>query len=99
LPDWYLDRPDDAPTDEFYLAAFNDLGTERAIGMSMGPIPWSKIVQYAEFAGLEGDVAFAFVAIIRKMDNEYLADVRDDQDAATKKATAASKSNGISRQH
>lgn len=99
LPDWYVDRPEGAPTDEFYMAAFADLSTERSVGMTIGRIPWSKIVKYAEFSGLDRDVGFAFVAIIRKVDEAYMADVLKDQEAATKTATAASKSNGVSRQH
>ena len=41
--------------------------------MALGPIPWSKIVKYAGFYGLEEDVTEAFVDIIRTMDTEYMA--------------------------
>lgn len=41
--------------------------------MSLGPIPWSKIVDYAGFYGLDEDVTEAFVDIIRTMDTEYMA--------------------------
>lgn len=54
------------------MKSFYDLGTERGIGMSLGPIPWSKIVAYAEHYGLEKDVTEAFVDIIREMDSAYL---------------------------
>jgi len=54
------------------MKSFHDLGTERSIGMSLGPIPWSKIVQYADRSGLEPDVAEAFVDIMRTMDVEFM---------------------------
>jgi hypothetical protein len=73
-PSWYLERPPEGLTDEFYRAAFNDLGTERSIGMSLGPIPWSKIVAYAEFVGLDWPNTYAFVEIIRKMDRAWMED-------------------------
>ena len=54
------------------MKAFYDLGTERVSGMSLGPIPWSKIVEYAGFYRLEEDVTEALVDIIRTMDSQYL---------------------------
>lgn len=72
LPDWYLDQPEIAPGDDFYLRAFNNLGTCRQIGMSVGPIPWDRCIDYAERAGLEPDLIDAFVSVIRAMDAAYL---------------------------
>ena len=54
------------------MKAFNDLGTERQIGMALGPLPWSKIVKYAGHYHLEPDVTEAFVDIMRTMDVAYL---------------------------
>lgn len=74
-PDWYLDEPELGEHDDFFLEAFGELSTERAPGFdSLGQIPWSKIRDYANEAGLEGDVASAFRAIIREMDNAYRAE-------------------------
>lgn len=58
--------------DEFYLTAFWDLDTCRTFGLSVGPIPWDRIVDYTHYSGLEDDVARVFVRTIRTMDNVYL---------------------------
>jgi hypothetical protein len=58
--------------DEFYLSAFWDLSTCRRIGMSLGPIPWNHIREYAEFAGLDRLNTYAFSAIMRKLDVVYM---------------------------
>lgn len=52
--------------------AFNDLGTERNNGMGIGPIPFSKIKEYAADLGLTEREKEAFVWIIRKLDIHYL---------------------------
>lgn len=54
------------------MKAFWDLSTCRQVGMGLGPIPWDSMVRYAQFYGLEDDVAEAFVYIIRAMDIVYL---------------------------
>lgn len=54
------------------MKAFNDLSTERPIGMSVGRIPWSRIIAYAERYCLERDVTEAFVDIMMTMDVAYL---------------------------
>lgn len=77
------------PGDEFYLSAFWDLCTERSIGMSVGPIPWNRIREYSEFAGLDRPNAFAFAAIIRKLDATYLEHLRGDQAQAAGTASKA----------
>lgn len=59
------------PGDEFYLRAFWDLNTTRQIGMDLGPIPWNRIVEYGERAGLDHDLINPFVRIIRLMDAAY----------------------------
>lgn len=72
IPEWFENEPVVDIGDDFYMKSFYDLGTERSIGMSLGPIPWSKIVAYASHYGLEPDVTEAFVDIIREMDVVYL---------------------------
>lgn len=53
LPDSALDRkPQLLPCLDFYLSAYHELLSERQIGMAAGQIPWSKIVQWAYFHGL-----------------------------------------------
>lgn len=67
-----MDEPIIEPADIFYIKAFYDLGTCRSNGMSLGPIPWSAMIQYAEWYGLDRDVTEAFVDIVREMDTAYL---------------------------
>lgn len=54
------------------MKAFDDLKTERSIGMGLGAIPWSKIVQYGDRVGLDGPNTDNFVIIIKAMDTAYL---------------------------
>lgn len=56
----------------FYLDAFNDLTTERAVIPNFDPIPWSAIVAYAGFYGLCGDACDDLLYLIRRADNAYL---------------------------
>ena len=53
-------------------AAFRELSTCRATGMSVGPIPWTAIRTYGRDAGLAGEEMFEFVFLIREMDEAYL---------------------------
>lgn len=53
---------------------FADLGTERQIGFGLGPIPLSKIKEYLrDDLDLDGEEYERALAIIRKMDDEYLS--------------------------
>ena len=72
MPEWYLEEPQLLPGDQFYLSAFHELSTTRATGFSIGPIPWDKIVDYAELAGLDEDLRVDFQQVIRVLDNAYL---------------------------
>jgi hypothetical protein len=69
----------------FYWDAFHELSTERAIGMTIGPIPMSKMWWWADHVGLTSSEARAFVAIIRQMDIAYLNLVGERQSKQSKK--------------
>ncbi len=76
-----LDPPEVWSWLQYIWDAFHILGTERPIGMALGPIPASKIRDYA--AGeldldRTSEEADRFFDLIRRMDDEY----RDDQDKA-----------------
>lgn len=79
------------PGDEFYLTAFQDLGTCRQSGFGTGPIPWHHMVAYAERAGLQRDLQDAFVRILSEMDNGYLKWCSDEQDKKQKMQKAQNK--------
>ena len=55
----------------FYIESFIDLSTERSIGMSLGPIPISKIISYQLHFGLSEE----FVGIMRQVDMLYLKEI------------------------
>lgn len=70
------------PGDEFYIKAFFDLSTERQLGMNVGPIPWSNILAYASYSGLEADMIDVFIYTIREMDAAYLNRIAEKQKKA-----------------
>ena len=52
------------------LAAWGDLSTCRAVGMAMGPIPWTAIVAWCEFHDLDYDTAVLVIDVIRMVDRD-----------------------------
>ena len=53
----------------FYWNAFQELSTERHMGMSIGKIPISKMWDWAQFHDLTQSEAIALVYVMREMDN------------------------------
>ena len=74
---------------EFYLEAFRELGTTRGIGMGIGPIPFTAILQYSRLYDVDDFEEFLF--LIRQMDNCYL-----ELEAKRQKAELGKKS-GVNR--
>ena len=68
----------------FFLTAFYKLSTERSVGMGVGPIPWSKIVQYGRHYGFEGVSLEVFCDIIERLDSHYVAQAAKERKAKTK---------------
>lgn len=66
--------------DDFYLRAFWELSSERQFGHAIGPIPWSKIVQYGERRKLDDAMMLVFEHVMRILDEAYLRWQRDDQE-------------------
>lgn len=54
----------------WYLDAFRELSTCRAIGMAEGPIPFTAIVEYSRIYDVEDFEEFLY--LMRVMDREYL---------------------------
>lgn len=71
-PAWSAQEPPLGEADGFFLLSFGDLSTCRTFGFAMGPIPWVAIVEYADRAGLLGQIHTGFVRVIREMDQEFL---------------------------
>ncbi|RLE19702.1 MAG: hypothetical protein DRJ65_19860 [Acidobacteria bacterium] len=84
------DLPDLDIVDTLYYEDFVVLGTERVNGMSMGPIPIMKIVDYARMEGVE-DVG-RFKRIIAAVDRLYMRLVAVEQERKSKAAKKKSNS-------
>ena len=76
LPDAIANAPSLLPGLELYYGAFMELHSDRPYHMGgAGPIPWSSIMRYAEFAGLtDEDDIYLLHVYIRAMDEFYLND-------------------------
>lgn len=88
---WRAARIAEAPaieTDQqaLYWEAFQELGTERQIGMSIGPIPLSKVWDWAFHINLTHSEARALVHVIRALDGEYLSIISQRSKANTKQS-------------
>lgn len=58
---------------EFYNGAFYELGTSRPIGMGVGPIPFTAIVEYFKIYGTQDEDDFdEFLYVMRRMDSTFL---------------------------
>jgi hypothetical protein len=82
LPDWYLNKPFTDFQGNWYLNAFYELSTNRSLGMSIGPIPWTAITEYATYHGLSRLTTDIFHIIIRALDNAYCKKVSEDNKKA-----------------
>lgn len=70
----FYEQPELSAVESFYWDAFFHLSTERAIGMGLGPIPYSSVRNYAAELGIIGRDEFDyFLGIITALDHEYLA--------------------------
>ena len=67
-------KPEDTEPDisgfSFYFDAFDELSTTRQIGMAIGPIPFTAIVEYFRIFELSDFEDFAY--IIRRLDVTFL---------------------------
>jgi len=89
-PEGYYDRPEIEPHLKWLWSAFWELGTERQLGMTIGPIPGSKVREYMrdEF-GLLGAEYDHVCAVMRAIDNEYLSMLNRRKDDGPEMADAA----------
>jgi len=99
-PEAFYDRPEIEPHLVWLWAAFWELGTERQLGMSVGPIPGSRIREYLrdemELSGPEYDRARA---IIRKADDAYVGmlNARKGDEPKLADAAKATDTEGVKR--
>jgi hypothetical protein len=73
LPEVIENQPELLPGLDFYYTPFGELSTCRHYGYGMcGPIPWDKIIAYADRLGLGGQEALRFTKMIRALDDTFL---------------------------
>lgn len=93
VPEKMKNKPILRPDLRFYWMAFLDLSSERTMGMSEGPIPWSRAVAYATWYGLSDEEIEDFWVLIGRMDEAYLRKRAEEQQS---KNNMASKGGGQS---
>ena len=77
-PDWYLEEPERGLGDDFYLAAFHRLSTNRMITQgAIGPIPDDKTYDFGKRKGLNDRMLEVFETVIYRMDAAYMANEMD----------------------
>ncbi len=59
--------------------------------MSIGPIPWTAMIQYACWYRLERDITEAFVDIMREMDQAFIEDQTKESKRLSDMRPAAAK--------
>ncbi len=84
-----LDRlnegPELKPGLQFYFDAWQELATDRQLGMSVGPIPGMSIRALVKELKLDQVESYEFQYLIRKMDSAYLEYVAEQSKKKTGK--------------
>lgn len=73
LPQRIQNAPQLAFGMQMYFSAFMDLTSCRQIGMSLGPIPWTAVNDYALYLGLDEEQSEDLHLFVRALDNEYMS--------------------------
>jgi len=72
VPDRILHQPLLPLYLQFFVDAFWELNSCRAMGMGEGPIPFTAILQYSQFYECDFQLAQDLILFIREMDDIYL---------------------------
>jgi hypothetical protein len=72
LPNTIANAPDLTLGLELFYVGFLDLTSCRQIGMGLGPIPLTSILEYCLLNEIEGEQAEDFVWMMQHLDSEYL---------------------------
>lgn len=80
LPDYIRNAPELLPGLELYMQAFHRLSTCRQVGMGLGPVPWTAVVQYGSMQELGQDQLEALHYHMARMDEAYLGYLAETQD-------------------
>jgi len=72
VPDKFKNKPELKSGLELYWKAFQDLSSDRDIGMGIGPIPWSSIHAWGSRNHIWGDDFERLVMMIHGLDAVYM---------------------------
>lgn len=72
IPDRIANAPELQIGLSLYLNAFFDLDSERNSGMSLAPIPWSRIKDYAKAYDFDDEQTEDLLFFVKKMDRAHL---------------------------
>ena len=71
IPDAIKDAPDLRMGLTLFYAGFWDLHSCRPVGLDVGPIPLTAILDYCTAYQIDGDQREDFIWLIRRLDAEY----------------------------
>ena len=72
VPSKIANRPEIKPGLELYWKAFQDLSSDRDVGMGIGPIPWVSVHAWGARNHIWGDNFERLVMVIRGLDSIYM---------------------------
>lgn len=72
LPEKIRNAPELDPSLRIYSRAFKQLSSCRQLGMGIGPIPWTAVVEYAKIYQLSQEQTDALHFHVERMDGAYL---------------------------
>lgn len=72
VPAAFLDRPEIEAEHLLFWDAFWEIGTDRQLGSSIGPLPYSSLRRYAADHGIAGDLLDLFRGVLRMVDGHFI---------------------------
>lgn len=97
IPPAILNKPTLNEGLDLYLKAYFALDSERTHAEGARPIPWSKMVLYAETYGFDEDLLDDFVHLLTALDNANMVRINNDIERRNREAIAKSKSGSLKR--
>jgi len=72
LPRSIRNAPELWPGLEIFLSAFWELNSSRSVGLAIGPIPYSEIVEWGRVWELDDEMLDDLIFHVRRMDAAYV---------------------------
>lgn len=86
LPEKFAKAPRLLEALSFYMTGWSDLSSDRPVFVdgSIGFIPWSSMIKYAEYCGLSKMDTEKFIYYIKALDEVYVKHIRQKIQQASK---------------